>query len=479
MQPQSPPPLTPAIRAFERLRAADGLLITEESWRRTQGYHRQRQNFYYQSLHQAGIVSGLGVSVTSAPEDIEARYRNGRWIQVQPGIAIDAAGNPIVVTEPSVFQVQSQCEDTGETQKTVFITVSYVDPDELRHPPGKDWVKELYRIVEKTSLDPLDVELCRILITPGAQSLAISANVLAPLSNTLDLTQRRQAGHRPEGVIRVAQVMPPGGEAPPAPPANGATPQQGLQYLLRAVGSLYPDLVGDEAIVPLPLDALTLDQGALLACDLVYLSYSDRERLSTTLQEALPTFVRAGGVLLIAVDGWSTPRQDELASIRRQLVAALTEVESDPSLGASRGAVQREIDAIDAERRDYLAAIEQSVRTLTETLGLSPTGSGEIAPDHLLHTTPFLFSQWPLAGEQPLHLVCWGGVVLMVGALAQQWGPDATGLRSRDTIRSAHELGINLLHYAWRRRQLMQLQISDRPPTDIDPQLSLTRQVTA
>ncbi|NER79802.1 MAG: hypothetical protein F6K42_09520, partial [Leptolyngbya sp. SIO1D8] len=179
---------SPAIKAFERLQASDGLLITADHWQRTQDYHRQRQNIYYQSLYQAGIVSGLGVTVTAAPIDVEAKYRNDRWITIQPGIAIDAQGNPIVVTQPFVFQIQSLF--TEGPLKTVYIVLNYVDPDELRRPPGQDWVQETFRIVEKITLDVLDVELCRIHLSPGAEPLTIAENVFSPEPNSLDFNYR-------------------------------------------------------------------------------------------------------------------------------------------------------------------------------------------------------------------------------------------------------------------------------------------------
>jgi hypothetical protein len=102
----------------------------------------------------------LGVTVIPAPMEVEARYRNERWIQVQPGVAIDAQGNPIIVPEAVTFQVQST--GTGAAGKVVYIVLNYVDPDELRYPSTQHWVKETYRILEKTSLDAVDVELCRI-----------------------------------------------------------------------------------------------------------------------------------------------------------------------------------------------------------------------------------------------------------------------------------------------------------------------------
>jgi hypothetical protein len=83
--PFPPPP----IKSFERLQAADGLLINAERWRAAHDYHRLRQNAQYQSLNQPGVVCGLGVRDIPAPSQVEARYRDGRWVQIQPGIAIN------------------------------------------------------------------------------------------------------------------------------------------------------------------------------------------------------------------------------------------------------------------------------------------------------------------------------------------------------------------------------------------------------
>lgn len=457
-------PFPPTIQAFQRLRASDGLLITVDGWQRTQSYHRQRQNFYYQSLHEAGIVSGLGVSVTAAPEAVEARYRNGRWIQVAPGIAIDAQGNPIVVTEPSVFQVQSRCEE--ETSKTVYIVLTYVDPDELRYPPGQDWVTELYRIVEKTTLDVLDVELCRIQLTPGEVALTIADDVFNPPPNTLDLTQRKSVRPQSAGVVSVAHLT--------ADASADSPIHTGFVHLLRAVRLLYPDLQGNDALLPLPLGSAAMAAETLEQADLAYLSYDGRSQLSESLQTALKTFIEGGGVLLVAADG-DTTRQDELANIKGELVQALAEAESDPSLGAAKASIQSEIAAIDAELSQFTEAVQQATIAFGQQLGLSMAGSGAVPATHPLRTAPFLFSQWPQAGEQPVSLFAWGGIVLCVGPLAPQWGPDGVPERSRQAIRSAHEMGINLLHYAWQRRQLMQLQQGDRTPPPADTPESLTR----
>jgi hypothetical protein len=45
-------------------------------------------------------------------------------------------------------------------------------------------------------------------------------------------------------------------------------------------------------------------------------------------------------------------------------------------------------------------------------------------------------------------------MVLVIGNLGEAWGVDEALMLSRETMRSAQELGINLLHFAWKRREL-------------------------
>lgn len=455
---------SPAIKPFARLKAADGLLITADHWQRTQNYHRSRQNFYYQALHQAGIVSGLGVTVTPAPEAVEARYRNDRWIQVQPGIAIDAQGNPIIVTEPYAFQVQSVF--TEGDPKTVYIVLNYVDPDELRHPSGRDWVEETFRIVEKTTLDILDVELCRIHLKLKEMALTIAADVFFPEANSLDLTHRQSLSHRPEGIVSIAHIV-----DPAAPIPNH---RQGLTHLLKAVNVLYPPLAGETTLLEVPLDIHSNED--LTNPDLLYLPYDKLPALSGGLRSVLHDYVEDGGVLLIVDEDNS--RRSELAKIRQELLEALADAENDPSLAAEKNSLKAEIAAYDAELSQIVQTVQQSVVTFANQLNIPLAGSGEIAAEHPLRTTPFLFSRWPETETEPIELFGWGGIVLMLGNLPQAWGPDAAQRRSRETIRTAHELGINLLYYAWRRRQLMELQRSNDQALTLLPQDSLTHQVT-
>ena len=96
---------SPTIAPMQRQQVRDGLLLTAERWQRAHDYQRKRQNLHYQSINQPGIVCGLGVRVIPAPEEVAAQYRDNRWVQIQPGIAIDLEGNPIVVPHQINFRI--------------------------------------------------------------------------------------------------------------------------------------------------------------------------------------------------------------------------------------------------------------------------------------------------------------------------------------------------------------------------------------
>ncbi|MGC9505894.1 MAG: hypothetical protein ACP5D4_19475, partial [Baaleninema sp.] len=81
-----------------RLDVYDGLTINAARWNDEREYHRRRQNVHYQGLHEPGILSGLGVRILQ-PSEIpdEMSRENVRWVEIEPGLALDLEGNPIVI----------------------------------------------------------------------------------------------------------------------------------------------------------------------------------------------------------------------------------------------------------------------------------------------------------------------------------------------------------------------------------------------
>lgn len=386
----------PAIKPFERLQANDGLLINAERWRKAHNYHRQRQNVHYQSLSQPGIVCGLGVRAISPPEQVDAAYRDRRWVQIQPGIAIDLFGNLIVVPQPMHFRIAT--EVTGSESVMVYLVVSYVDPDELRPNGRSEVVQETFRIDEKSNRPQVpEVEVCRVLLQPGNVEISHPADVFFPGYNNIDLRHRIQAQARPQALVKMAQVN--------HSDRDCARNFFNLSYLLQSLTGLYPVLQGTTEV----------DQVAfapeMLEYDLLYLT--GRQALSLPHPshefESLKNYLNTGGVLLI-----------------------------------------------DAPT-DAIALIE-SAQNLGQQLGCPLMPLEELRRDHPLRTRPFLFAALPIFNRQQLRVWIGGGIILIVGDLAASWGPDRELSLSRITIRTAQELGINALYYAWRRRQLIGLQ---------------------
>ena len=69
----------------------------------------------------------------------------------------------------------------------------------------------------------------------------------------------------------------------------------------------------------------------------------------------------------------------------------------------------------------------------------------------------FLFNQLPILADQPLQMLANSGVITILGNLSAIWGGGHSDRRlSREWIRTCQELGINILHYAAQRHQIMQ-----------------------
>jgi hypothetical protein len=398
---------SPNIKPFDRFQASDGLLINAERWRRAHEYHRQRQGIHYQSLNQPGIVCGLGVRAIPAPESATADFRDGRWVEIASGIAIDLIGNPIIIPEPVTFRIA--VEVPTEESLMVYLVLRYVDPEELRRDPRSDTAQETYRVDEKSNLpEPIEVEVCRVLLQPSANSqppttiqLTNSADVFFPGYNDIDLRYRLQAQSRPQAIVRIAQVN--HGDPDCARNFFNLTP------MMHALGVLYPSLQGSDEV-----GQVTLEPGdevvEIGAYDLLYCSGRQALNLNSREVDALKIYLDAGGVLFVDAPADATALVESVMSLAESL--------------------QIPFDYLERQRRD-----------------------------HPLRTSPFLFAALPVLNQQPLRLLCGGGLVMVIGDLGSGWGLDEAMSLTRFAIRTAQEFGVNLLNYAWRRRQLFGLQL--------------------
>ena len=385
----------PAIAPMQRQQVRDGLLLTAERWQRAHDYQRKRQNLHYQSINQPGLVCGLGVRVIPAPEEVAAQYRDNRWVQIQPGIAIDLEGNPIIVPHQINFRIATEVKESEPV--TVYLVAQYRDPDRLEASPDQEVVEETFRIDERSRPpERSGVELCRVLLRSSQQELLCTpADVFFPGYGDLDLRYRRQAQARPQGLVQIAQIN--------SDDEDCSRNFFDLTYLLRAVEDIYPSLKGVETV-----DRVTWDEDLHLY-ELLYLTGQQDLLLNNHQFSKLSSYLKSGGTLLVDAPVKNTELIQSVQAIAQQL--------------------QTPLKSLQEARRD-----------------------------HPLRIKPFLFSALPIIDGIRIQLLSGGGIILAIGNLGGSWGLDEQLQRSRTEIRTAQELGINILHFAWKRKQTIALQ---------------------
>jgi hypothetical protein len=396
----------PPIDPFKRLHIYDGLMMNRQRWLLAHDYHRRRQNLHYQSLNQPGIVCGLGVRLIAAPAVVAAKFRDRRWLEIQPGIAIDVEGNPIVVDEAidRTYRIKTEAPVTGTL--TVYLVVSYVEPDNPERQQNTEVLREWFRFDEKTQPPSAkEIELCRIELQPGTVKLENPSDVLFPEFNQLDLRYRIQAQARPQAVIKVAHMK----QKETDDGYNTAKQnlseryRENLSFLIQSVAALYPHLQAEQEIGQVSLQT----PKSVAPYDLLYLADWQIVELDEAEIYTLNTYLKTGGIVLM-----DAPTNNE------SLVDSINDI------------ITRELE--------------------TDLLSWQ-----ELSRNHPLRTQPFLFAALPNMDGSPVQVWQGGGVILVTGTLSNAWGLDDESL-DRNDIRTAQELGINFLHLALRRRQMVQ-----------------------
>lgn len=456
----------PSIKQFERLHVIDGLMINAERWQLAHQYHRQYHSTYYQSLHQPGIVLGLGVHIVPAPTDVVAKYRDERWVEIQPGIAIDLFGNFIVVPEPMSYRISSEVH---EEPIMVYLVIKFRDPEDLRTRRTTERIIETFRIDEKTTPPTEgDVELCRILLHAEKVKIEASTNVLIPLYNQLDLRYRLQPQVRSQGIVKVATYK--------GTTIDGLDYHRilsNLSYLLEATPALYPALQGANTIGQFSLESAELQD--ILEYDLLFITDNQFKVLGESALYVLQQYLNAGGTLLVeASEGlkyWTQSNAiNDLGKIHQELEQAIAQISDTPNIDTDRRLKQCQQD-IESER--VMIETELSRRKnssagrfqdFAQSLGTQLIPLEQLERDNLLRTQPFLFARSPNIQKKPIQILTGGGLIVVLGNLSSAWGIDEKRVFPREVIRTAQELGINILHFAWRRRQLTRGQ---QPPPKI------------
>jgi hypothetical protein len=341
-------------------------------------------------------VYGLGVKVVDPPDNTRAQFRDDRWLEIQPGLAIDTAGNPIVVgpepVENRIYHLATPAPT--EAAQTVYLVLGYVDPETLDLPDRSVQVAEQFRIDERRGkLLPSDIELCRIELAPGEVHLRHPPNPFEPGLNELNLSHRHPAQLRPQGELQIGIVS-----------GNNQLYQR-WQALIESLPFLCPSLRCQ------PMQRVDLRSGVgNLRHDLLYVSDWDLKKWlddqdvsrQTQFWSATRQFIGRGGTLLIE----AAQKSPSLKAIFRQLV------------------------------------------------DLNGTAIEPVTLPHPVMVRPFRFGKLPMSGNRQIEMFYSNGFILVIGSLSEAWN---SGQLDRQDIRAAQELGTNILHFVWQRRHLIEL----------------------
>lgn len=362
----------------KRIRAVDGMAVTADVWEEAHDYHRHLDRLHTVLQHGTGIIAGFEV-IASEPADSS--------VYIQPGLAIDPIGNPIVAAEPRAY-------DLGGAEGRLYLIVSYNEsrPQALGGRVQEDaplYVQSQYTLEAVAELPPTPhVELARIWRRDATAPITLPADPTQPRGNEIDLRYRRTVGVGEQPVVSVAMV--------PWRGTEGAGHGEGVASLaasmrLAGLGSVWVDRQ-----VPL--------SGDLARYDLIMVVGRDQIQLTNDEMTALYHYWQQGGVIFY-----------------------------------------------ESCRRNHTQGNPPADAVFTDLMEAFGVQLAPLSADHALLQKPYRFGQPPAGYEtlgSPTVKVG-EGVVMSTADFGCLWrGQRRTGPARRGEIRDAEEWGANLILWA-------------------------------
>jgi hypothetical protein len=395
------------INSFQmkRVNPFQGLVVDADTWKDAHNYHRQNMKLHIFAFHKTGIVSGFDVTASNPP-DVS--------VSIGPGIAIDSDGNSIIMPQKQRYHLQTH------EKHMVYLVIQFREiPGEPFQPPegGQPTrILEAYRVQERDALpSEAYVELARIDYDPAIEGIKNARNQGQPAINEINLNFREEAAKTlaeripvvtRESVPSATREFTPATEALsigflPLGGVNKDLHKRGLLNLAREVTrrSGLAVAIEDDINLKKPLGRFSL----------IYLTGNGRIELNPEQQTALNSYLQSGGIIF--GDGCSV---------------------------TSGG-----IDSKGA--REFGLAINRLASQFNYKLGIVQRGHQLLSADHI-------FSEVP-AGCEPPMLLEGGSMVCSSSDYGCAWdGGHADQPLSRDIIRSALEIGVNIVAYAMKTR---------------------------
>jgi len=307
---------------------------------------------------------------------------------------------------------------------------------------------------EKTSPpSELEIELCRITLAAGTTTVEAPPLIFQPQINQLDLRWRPTASLRPTFTVRVG------------------TAQIDLwQGLVRAVPCLAPQL----QIQMHPLSSTPdLDD-----CDLIFLPDATFRTLAEEQVYAYQEYLSSGGVVLVEVALRGT-RLAELIALAQELQSAAQRLGRAAEVAPVVREIETELAGVRTAVQEAIAQCLGTYSELAHRLGVTLQPFSELPADHPLRSQPFLFSALPVIGGYPLQIWIGGGLIVAIGDLSHTWALIPPVALPRETLRTAHEMTVNLLSFAQMHHQLHRMMRSAPTEVAVPTQRQITTMLSA
>jgi len=170
----------------------DGMSVTADVWAQAHDEHRQARRAHDLMLHGTGVVWGLNV-IANDPAD--------QYVFISPGVAIDPAGNIIVVPEQVAY-------DFGATvEGPLFLMLGHGEREAGGVDKDTKFIHSEFVIAARPSLPKRpSVELGRVFLSKVGQPIQNAKNASHPKDGELDLRFRVDISPRINKPISVGIV---------------------------------------------------------------------------------------------------------------------------------------------------------------------------------------------------------------------------------------------------------------------------------
>ncbi len=258
---------------IKRIKPVDGMAVTADVWEESHDFHRRSQSFHALLSHGPGIVTGLEV-IASDPPDTS--------VYILSGVAVDPAGNGIVLPQPVTY-------DVGHDMAGVlYLLLSYGESRPRADRGDAEGgaplhIQTEFSVAATTTLPNTPfVELARVNRSSREATFKNARNPSSPGADEIDLRFRRDVGAPKEISVAVSYL----GQVDHHKHGRGAS------YLAQALNQMGLYHISVEDNVGLGPNIATKT--------MVYLVGSDNFDIDKSIMNGLRNYVQRGmGTLFI------------------------------------------------------------------------------------------------------------------------------------------------------------------------------------